>query len=352
MILLTGFYENIGRKRQGEFLECVQHNVKNEMLDEIHLFIEEPIGLDKLLCTYPLLADPKIHLIGHDRRVTYQDLFAHANRYLAGRSVIIANADIYFDRTLSRLDGYDMSGKLFCLSRWDVQPDGSACFFDHPSSQDAWIFQPPIPTFPCDFHLGVPGCDNRLAWEAELAGLALHNPARSLKAYHLHLSGVRRYSERERLAGPTKPVPAGFLGTLGVAPNLPCAVVAFGETMGYTLAWLKAGVSSHNNDLRPFTAIPERLSGLMCTQVVASSVSPVEVEFLTPGKLYVLVGNDWEGYQPATNWLSEKGFREDLPLVKTQVGTAFEVWSLVGGAGEHFVIPTQVMLAAERLVRK
>src|SRR5262249_25417608 len=69
------------------------------------------------------------------------------------------------------------------------------------------------------------------------------------------------------------------------------------------------------------------------------------------GKLYVLVGNDWEGYWPATTWLSENGFREDLPLAETQRGTAFEVWSLVGEASERFVLPTQVMLAARSLGR-
>jgi hypothetical protein len=120
--------------------------------------------------------------------------------------------------------------------------------------------------------------------------------------------------------------------------------------MGYTIARLEAGASSHNNDPRPFAAVPEPLSGVEFTQVVANSVSPVEVEFLTPGKMYALVGNDWEGYWPATTWLSENGFREDLPLVETQRGTAFEVWSLVGEAGERFILPTQIMLAADRLV--
>jgi hypothetical protein len=78
---------------------------------------------------------------------------------------------------------------------------------------------------------------------------------------------------------------------------------------------------------------------------------PVEVEFLAPGKLYILVGTDWEGYHRATAWLREAGYREALPSVATRRGTAFEVWSLVGEEGERFVLPTQVMLVADRLVR-
>ncbi|MCI0337077.1 MAG: FkbM family methyltransferase [Acidobacteria bacterium] len=356
MILIACFYQEIDASRRTEFQECLRRNIENDWLDEIHIFIEEPVELSKLLPENPLLANPKVRLIPHCRRATYQDLFAYANSQLLGHNVLIANADIYFDRTLAQLDGYDLAGKLLCLSRWDIQPDGPARFFEHPSSQDAWVFQTPIRDFPCDFHLGVLGCDNRLAWEAEQAGLAVSNPSRSLRAYHLHLSQVHRYSEHQRLTGPTKSIPAvvmesSYPSARGQAPNVSYASVAFRETMGYTIHRLAAGVSSHNNDPRPFTAIPEPLTGLAFTQVVAYAVSPVEVEFLTSGKLYVLVGNDWDGYFSATDWLGQKGFRERLPLVETRDGIGFEVWSLVAEAGERFVLPTQVMLVAEQLVR-
>jgi len=351
MILLTGFYQDPDLGRRNELLECLKRNLENEQLEEMHLFAEEADRVDNLVAACPLLTAAKIRLIGHGRRVTYRDLFVYANNHLGGRRVIIANADIFFDQTLTRLNGFDLSSKLLCLSRWDVQPDGSAQFFNHPGSQDAWIFQAPIRDFPCDFHLGVPGCDNRLAFEADQAGFLLSNPSRSLQAFHLHLSGVRRYSEGQRLNGPTRPLSAAFLQTPRRPPQVPCASVAFRESMGYTIRRLEAGASSHNNDPRPLISIPAPLSGLEFTQVVFMCVSPVNVEFLTSGKLYVLVGNDWEGYYPATSWLSDKGFKEDLPLVETSRGTAFEVWSLVGDAGQRLVLPTQVVLAAQRLTR-
>jgi hypothetical protein len=94
------------------------------------------------------------------------------------------------------------------------------------------------------------------------------------------------------------------------------------------------------------------LRGLRFTQVVASCVSPVEVSFLEPGRLFVLVGNDWDGSSVAREWLAREGFDERLPLAETQSGAGFEVWSLVGDEGERFVVPTQVMLAAAELVRR
>src|SRR5258708_8819925 len=92
------------------------------------------------------------------------------------------------------------------------------------------------------------------------------------------------------------------LGELGVGPPLPCAQVAFREAMGYTLARLAPGISSHNNDPRPIVAVPPPLAGRCFTQVVACSVSPVDVRFLTAGKLYVLVATDWSGYGPPLPW--------------------------------------------------
>ena len=292
----------------------------------------------------------------HGRRLTFRDLFDYLNRNLAGHGVIAANADIFFDDSLALLDGYDLEDRLLCLSRWDVHADGSASLFEHPASQDAWIFQAPVRGFSCGFPLGVPGCENRLAWEAQRAGLKLSNPGRSIKANHLHLSQVWNYTERQRVSGATETVPATFLETRypsarGPAPGVACARVAFHETMGYTIERLAPGISSHNNESRPFKTIPEPLDGLPFTQVVACVVSPVEVEFLSSGKLYVLVGNDWTGHHLATEWLSHTGFREALPLVETQSKTGFEIWSLVAEAGEHFVLPTQVMLAANGLVR-
>jgi hypothetical protein len=296
---------------------------------------------------HPILADPKVHLVAHGRRCTYEDLFGYANERFAGCPVVVANADIYFDETLGRLRDYDLGGRLLCLSRWNVEADGSAWCFEFAASQDAWIFEAPLPSLSCAFHLGVPGCDNRLAWEAMQAGLEVTNPARSIHAFHLHLSGVHRYSDGERIHGETEAVPPCFLGP---GPDLPVASVAFAEPMGYELARLETGVSSHTNELRPFTCIPDQLAEFQFTQVVADSAAPVEVEFLDHGKLYVLVGNDWYGYDGLRAWLCDAGFDERLPLVETSPGVGFEVWSIAGRAGDEVVVPTQAMLVARHLV--
>ena len=168
---------------------------------------------------------------------------------------------------------------------------------------------------------------------------------------------------KDAIAAETRgPPPAGALREIhrsltrsrlaerGLSLDAPCAAITFREQMGYTVAKLQVGASSHNNDCRPFDDIPAPLVGLPFTQVVASRVSPVSVTFREPGKLYVLVGTDWDGYEPATSFLRERGHREPLPFVRTRRGTGFEVWSILGEAGEALELPTQVMLVARELV--
>jgi hypothetical protein len=357
MILITGFYHDPDPLRRGELLECIKRNVANQRIEEVHIFIEDATEPEAILPDGANGHRSKLKLIRSGKRATFKSLFDYANEKLKGRAVAIANADIFFDDSLKLLNGYDLSAKLICLSRWDVQADGSTVFFEHPSSQDAWIFQSPIPEINCDFYLGLPACDNRLAWEAEHAGLEISNPARTLHANHLHLTGIRRYREQQRLAGPVKSISATALETpypskLGPPPSAPCAAIAFRETMGFTIATLDLGASSHNNDDRPFESIPESLQGRRFTQAVSGTTSEIEIEFLSAGKLYVLVGPDWWGHAPATDWLRETGYKEDLPSLRTTRGTGFEVWSLVAEAGERFVIPIQVMLVSDHLVKR
>jgi hypothetical protein len=415
MILLIGFYADADPARCGEFLECISRNAGNTQIEKIVVFVEDETTPAALQERFPVLRHPKTRLLEHRRRLTYSHLFAYANLHLKGTGVIIANADIYFDETLALLEEEPLAGKMFCLSRWDEDAEGTSRHFDCPESQDAWIFEPPIPPIAADFYLGKPGCDNRLAYETERAGLVLLNPSRSLHARHLHNTAIRRYTESDRLQGPVRPVPASFLRaapSLSVLPDFPVngfpshrgfraaflvntrfreiegllspylegvmprglrrellrtlssrmpgplrpsdaplAAITFQEAMGYTLARLECGVSTHNNDPRPLLSVPAELAGLRFTQVVANHATPIEIEFRTPGRLFVLAATGWDGYALAAEFLDDAGWRESIEPLRTRDGTTFEVWSLCAEAGERLRFPTQVMLVAAELVQ-
>src|SRR5262249_52484690 len=140
MNLLVGFYNDATPARTEEFIECLRRNAANTHIDQITIFIEDSTSPAEVQTWHPALKHPKMHLIPTGRRLTFKELFEYANRNLTGTDVVIANADIYFDETLSLLEQQSLSGRLVCLSRWDETPDGTLRHFDAPDSQDAWIF--------------------------------------------------------------------------------------------------------------------------------------------------------------------------------------------------------------------
>jgi hypothetical protein len=73
MILLTGFYLDTDPARRGEFLECIRRNEANDNFDEDHVFTEDRVDPAQIRSSHAPLAAPKIRLVPHGRRLTYQD---------------------------------------------------------------------------------------------------------------------------------------------------------------------------------------------------------------------------------------------------------------------------------------
>jgi len=206
--LLTGFYREPDEARRAELLECWRRNAALDHIDAMHLLIEDDTTPESAIELCPELAHPKVRLVPRGRRQTFQEFFNYAAAELPHRRVVLANADIYFDDSITAVKRCDLRRNMIVLARWDVQADGSSKLHDVDFSQDAWIFQPPVKLRNCDFTLGVAGCENRLAWAAHHIGrLKVENYARTIRAHHLHLSGLRRWPATGlRIGGPGRRV--------------------------------------------------------------------------------------------------------------------------------------------------
>lgn len=167
-------------------------------------------------------ANPLIgQIVNIGGRPTFADIFRRVNEVAElGDISIVANADICFDDTLS---GVPVIGSDDCwaLSRWE-DTDALLELRVSDDSQDAWIFRGPIRQKLIDtanFPPGKAGCDNALLARIATAGYKASNPAKSIRAIHLHSSGVRRYSKRREDAVP-KPYLLIAPGKLGDVPKM------------------------------------------------------------------------------------------------------------------------------------
>ncbi len=193
--LLTTLYNEKNEKRFLEFVTCIENNLKNTSIDTIHVIYDTSKDDSKNSMLLNYLKSKKIRLSYISDRASYGDFFKIANKKYPNCRVIVSNADIFFNETLSLLEACDLSNKFIALTRWNVQADGSLTeCAPNGGSQDVWIFQTPLPKFENDtIKIGLLGCENVIAYQAQKSGLTLFNPSFSIQCCHLHLSKIRNY---------------------------------------------------------------------------------------------------------------------------------------------------------------
>jgi len=154
-------------------------------------------------------------------RMNYLDLFRQAFEFEKGthesNPIFFCNSDIAFDSTILLAEDHLKDGDFWAISRIEVidrkrfggQYQREYIPFHHAYSQDVWAmttntlhevvkaFSDPLAkSLP---QMGIPGCENILASRMFDLGLNVKNPCKSINAFHFHQSGIRTYSERDRL---------------------------------------------------------------------------------------------------------------------------------------------------------
>ena len=179
--LLVNYYKNIDR--QAEIDYCLNKNIENNLIDKIIVFhnnIEVP-------------KNDKIKSVSTDQNImSFTDFFNYGNNIEGIK--IIANSDIYFNDTLSNCNRIK-NNDIYALSRWEYVK-GNLELTENEYSQDCWIWKDKI-FVNVYFGLGIPGCDNVLAYTLKDLGYNIINPALTIQSFHHHYSKVRNYEIKE-----------------------------------------------------------------------------------------------------------------------------------------------------------
>ena len=189
--LFTTLYPERNPQRLAEYVECLQRNLANSLVDEVCILAEGE-GL-----VFP--ESSKLRLRRIAQRPLYNDFFDWI-REIAGPDDMsaIANTDIWLDQGIRIVGAMNWgSPMVLALSRWDQLPGRKIRIFDRGDSQDCWILKGPVRDVKGDFPLGVYDCDNKIAWEFEQAGYRVRNPSLGLRTYHLHLGSLRSYDPHD-----------------------------------------------------------------------------------------------------------------------------------------------------------
>jgi len=191
VILYVSLYkvELVFRHKEIEY--CLKKNLENKYFDQIVILNEGFVST--------LLDDKKLKIIKTNSRPTFQDIFNNLESECIN---VIANNDIWFDCDFEKLKYLLLSKNDFlCLTR--RESDGNLLRPEKGDTQDVWIMigRPRLDLL-VDFYLGIPGCDNRLAFVMFTNGYRVLNPSRFIIVHHCHNIYTRTSSIIDRVASP------------------------------------------------------------------------------------------------------------------------------------------------------
>jgi len=181
-------------ERNTEVIDCINTNIKSNFFKNIFIFSEKE---EKRLLKQTIKSS----------RITYQYIFDNA---VDGIN-IFCNSDMEFDETIKLAENIN-ENEFYALTRYEDnmmlhKKDDPYKGYD---SQDVWIWKDKCKIKNANFYLGLPGCDNKIAYYAESYGYNVKNPSLSIKTYHKHITNVRDGSSADlskRLPPPYKLVP-------------------------------------------------------------------------------------------------------------------------------------------------
>ena len=160
----------------------------------------------------------KLVTVQVDKQPTYFRLFTYANQMLERGSIaIIHNSDLYFDKTLRKLQfgrqapgskrrlvmGLSRRHSPFCGKKNDHGKTFDLCEH-YIGSHDSFIFAPPAPKKVMentDHFQNRYGAENIVVWAWQHAGARVLNACQRVRAFHFHCSGERHYNKQFISAG-------------------------------------------------------------------------------------------------------------------------------------------------------
>jgi hypothetical protein len=193
--LFVPYYDSSDNIRQNELITCLRKNVVNKFIDKIFLLIDDG-------CV-PEVTSDKIEIIYVKDRPTFLDWLELTKSRCASGISVLANTDIYFDESISKLKNIFVANNEFvALSRYDKIGDALSLHINPHWSQDVWAISanasvPESLVRMANIKLGIPRCDNKIAYVFSVNGFKLFNPCHDIRSVHIHESGLRNYHKND-----------------------------------------------------------------------------------------------------------------------------------------------------------
>ena len=189
--LITSFYivDRLSQ-RNAEIVECLYRNLKNPLIDKIHLYVDNVAALNEAI-KHDVYN--KIVVVDIGKQPTYYDMFKYSIDVLSHCMCMISNSDIYLYKCDMNVLN-QLGDSVFALSRHE---SNMKCEVLGWGSHDAFIFKPRhlnYDNLQGMHHVqNVAGSDDNVVNILCDAGMKLYNPCFEIVLVHLHSSNYRTY---------------------------------------------------------------------------------------------------------------------------------------------------------------
>jgi hypothetical protein len=194
-------YEATGvNDRQREIDTCFLNNLENENIEEIHWLVESQEDIDYYRSIYLNLNYKKLKIFMINKRITYKDIFQHANQNLEGKNCIYLHADMELDRNFPIIQENSLLNNVYmftpcnrkkcknkincgCTRSFKVNGNIYGCTFD------GIMFQSPIKkevVNNVDHIVHLMGAENRLIYFLNNADYIVSCANLNYRAFHRH----------------------------------------------------------------------------------------------------------------------------------------------------------------------
>ena len=203
MILTIPFYTPKNKQRKEELFSVLNANIKKKFIKKIILLIDDDTFKNKEL------PSSKLKIVRFNRRPTYADWIKESKKNTNhDECFVIANADIEFQDDFEKLILNELKNdkSILLLSRYELIGDKELRLMNNPYySQDTWCLKSEDFKNLDEAHLsslniplGIPRCDNKIAYEFWLRDWKLINPCLRIVTIHHQQSGIRNYDKKDK----------------------------------------------------------------------------------------------------------------------------------------------------------
>ncbi|MFM6398089.1 tetratricopeptide repeat protein, partial [Planktothrix sp.] len=194
IVLFTPYYKANQPERQDELIYCLNRNIECPEIEKIVLLIDDGYQ--------PELESPKTEIIQLSSRATYLDWIELTEKKFPDKISVLANTDIYLDESIAGLrEIFSANPNGFvALSRHEQQGSEQTLHKNPHQSQDVWAvcgdykFTESLKKS-LSVPLGLPRCDNKIAYLFSVHGAKVYNPCNYIKIVHVHETQLRSYDK-------------------------------------------------------------------------------------------------------------------------------------------------------------